>query len=182
MAEYSYDNIIVNPFKEGIESLIGKEVYFHINPYLCLKNANEKSIVNLGTLVEIRKDSVYPFIVKRNSADVLFEFSVIIEKKEEPKPEYRPFKSMEEFVKKYEEVRGAAASGSFEDSLFRCGMWLKTYNVNTEKPVYMHVSRIECEGIQISDRFFITWEDLLLRGSLFLDGTPCGQLKENSNG
>ena len=38
MAEYSYDNIIVNPFKEGIESLIGKEVYFHNNPSLCLNS------------------------------------------------------------------------------------------------------------------------------------------------
>ena len=50
MAEYSYDSIIIDPSKEGIESLIGKEVYFHKNPCLCLDAANENSTVNLGIL------------------------------------------------------------------------------------------------------------------------------------
>ena len=48
---YTYDNIIINPTKEGLESLVGKEVYFHNNPILCLENANEKSTDSLGVLV-----------------------------------------------------------------------------------------------------------------------------------
>ena len=44
---YTYDNVIINPTKEGIESLIGKEVYFHTNPTLCLEKANEGSADNL---------------------------------------------------------------------------------------------------------------------------------------
>ena len=51
MAEYTYDNILINPSKEGIESLIGKEVYFHNNPCLCLDAANENSTVNLGIIL-----------------------------------------------------------------------------------------------------------------------------------
>ena len=42
MNKYSYKNIIIDPTKEGIESLIGKEVYFRNNPSLCLENANGK--------------------------------------------------------------------------------------------------------------------------------------------
>ena len=35
MSEYTYDNVIINPYKEGVESLVGKEVYFYDNPSLC---------------------------------------------------------------------------------------------------------------------------------------------------
>ena len=40
MEEYTYDNVIINPTQEDVESLIGKEVYFQDNPWLCLKCAN----------------------------------------------------------------------------------------------------------------------------------------------
>ena len=180
MDEYTYSSIIIDPAEEGIENLIGKEVYFNDNPCLCLKNANDKSPVMSGILVEICRVSINPFLIKKDD-DTVDAYPCIILKKEKLKPEYTPFKSMEEFVKKYEEVRDIVAFGSFEDSLLRCGLWLKTYDFNTKKPMYAHVSRITCEGIQISDDFFITWEDLLLQGFLFLDDSPCGRLVEGKH-
>ena len=65
MNEYTYDNIVIDPTKEGMESLIGKEVYFHDNPSLCLKNANDKSPVMSGILVEICRVSINPFLIKK---------------------------------------------------------------------------------------------------------------------
>lgn len=84
MAEYTYtyENIIIDPSKECIKNIIGKEVYFNNNPSLCLAGANEKSTVSLGVLVEIHKDSITPFVVERNDTDLAY--SCIIEKKEEP--------------------------------------------------------------------------------------------------
>ena len=175
MDEYTYKDLIINPETSGLEDLIGKEVYSDNTPLGCLRRANKS--YGVGILREIRKDDYRPFYVEYPNG-MMLTFICIIIKKEEPKPEYTPFKSMEEFVKKYEEVRDIVAFGSFEDSLLRCGLWLKTYDFNTKKPMYAHVSRITCEGIQISDDFFITWEDLLLQGFLFLNDTPCGKLVE----
>lgn len=179
MAEYVFEELIINPKKPGLESLIGKEVYCNDVPLACLDHANEHR--RAGILREIREESTdYPFRVETPEGEVL-GFVCIIPKKNEPKPEYAPFESMEEFVKKYEEVRDIVAFGSFEDSLLRCGLWLKTYDFNTKKPMYAHVSRITCEGIQISDDFFITWEDLLSQGFLFLNDSPCGRLVEEKH-
>ena len=182
MSEYTYDNVIINPYKEGVESLVGKEVYFYDNPSLCLKAANEKSTVMTGILVEICKDSIKPFCVEQK--DSIYEYPCIIEKKEEPKPEYVPFESMEEFVKKYEEVRDTVAFGSFEDSLFRCGMWLKDKVMDA----FFMVTELWSYGVAVSGNMKTTeeleneyltinepttWENLL-RDYTFLDGSPCG--------
>ena len=82
MVEYTFKNIIIDPTKEGIESLIGKEVYFHNNPSLCLDYANKKTTDHLGVLVKILKNSPIPFTIKQG--DTVNEYSCIIEKKEEP--------------------------------------------------------------------------------------------------
>ena len=79
MEEYTYDNVIINPTQEDVESLIGKEVYFQDNPWLCLKCANRESASNLGILVEIQKNCIDPFIVKQNG--VFYAHTCIIEKK-----------------------------------------------------------------------------------------------------
>ena len=178
MDEYTFKDLIINPETPGLRSLIGKEVYFSDVPLSCIKGANNNCEV--GILKGICRGIAFPFQIETPEKEVL-NFACIILKKEESKPKYTSFESMEEFIKKYEEVRDIVAFGSFEDSLFRCGLWLKTYDVNTEKPVYSHVSSIMREGIQITDKFFITWEDLLLNGYLFLDGTPCGRLMEEKH-
>lgn len=178
MDEYTFKDLIINPETPGLRSLIGKKVYYCDVPIYCIRYANDD--YKVGILKDIRKGESAPFKVMTPNGFLLC-YSCIILKKEESKPEYTPFKSMEEFVKKYEEARDIVAFGSFEDSLFRCGLWLKTYDGNTGKPMYTHVSRITCEGIQISDNFFITWEDLLLQGFLFLNDTPCGRLVEEKH-
>ena len=183
MAEYSYDSIIIDPSKEGIESLIGKEVYFHNNPCFCLDAANENSTVNLGILEEIDKDSINPFVIKKGSAFLVY--SCIIEKKEEPKPrpKYEPFDNVTEFLDAYRRVERLR----LKDEKFYLsvrGIWIK----DTETDAYCMVTEIWDMGIVIGNKNITigettvfnditSWEELL-EDCTFLDGSPCGKLAE----
>lgn len=186
MDEYTYDNIIIDPTKEGIESLIGKEVYFHNNPSLCLDYANKKSTDHLGVLVKIRKNSLVPFTIKQGHS--VNEYSCIIEKKEEPKPKYVPFNSKEEFIEAYHYHDNAKYSET-EDILMNYGMWLWS----NEDGSYKLVTEIWNAGVVIGDdKMRITNEEghidvfndttswvKLFSEYRFLDGSHCGNEVED---
>ena len=189
MAEYTYENIIIDPNKEGIESLIGKEVYFHNNPSLCLENANEKSTSNLGILVEISKNSIVPFRIEQKCGTCAHTcaHACIIEKKEEPKLKYVPFENAREFINVYSCVE--ATSLKKEDYFLSShGIWLK----KKDKPHLLMVTEIYSFGVVISGDMNTTkkpndeyvtitettlWRELLI-GYTFLDGSPCGKSME----
>ena len=169
---YTYDNIIISPTKEGIESLIGKEVYFETNPFLCLKAANEKLSSNLGILVEVYKDSIGPFRVKGKNGS--YKYPCIIEKKEEPKPEYQPFHNSREFI------------GSFfcldtdKEPLLQLlevsAIWLKCKNDD----IMCQVTEIWNDGVALGiDQRITSWKELL-DDYVFLDERPCGKKTEES--
>ena len=172
MAEYTYDNILINPSKEGIESLIGKEVYFHNNPSLCLENANEKSTSNLGILVEISKNSIVPFRIEQKCGTCAHTcaHACIIEKKEEPK-KYVPFENGQEFFNSYLSVESRLEKEDY--FLSKHGIWLKD---KTSKAYYM-VTKIWDIG---DDSDEISWKELL-EYYTFLDDSPCGKEVEESN-
>lgn len=187
MDKYTYSNLIIDPTKEGIESLIGKEVYCHDNPCLCLKNANKKSTDFLGVLVEIHKYNNVPFCVKQKYG--VYKYTCIIEKKEEPKPKpkYIPFENVTEFLDAY---RSVPSSLPDEVSyLSHNGIWLK----DTEIDAYCMVTEIWDMGIVVGNKNITigettvfnditSWEELL-EYFTFLYGTPCGKLaEENKNG
>lgn len=185
MDEYIFDNVIVNPFKEGIESLIGKEVYFHDNPFLCLKNANDKSPVMSGILVEICRVSINPFLIKKDDG-VVHAYPCIIPKKEpKPNPKYAPFKDAKEFIRAYENAPGCLdEEGSY---LFNHGIWLK--DKRAKVVVYCMVTKVWDSGLVIcAERMrtdgiieldnIISWVELY-EGFTFLDETPCGRLEED---
>ena len=168
MAEYTYDNILINPSKEGIESLIGKKVYFHNNPCLCLDAANENSTVNLGILEEIQKDSINPFVIKKGAA--FLEYSCIIEKKEESKSKYTPFKNGEEFLGAYCYIETEKLN--ILRLLSSHGIWLKDKDIDG---VFYMVTEIWRDGVVLgSDQSTTKWDDLLY-GYTFIDGSPCGK-------
>ena len=179
MSEYTYDNIIIDPHKEGIGSLIGKEVYFEAKPFLCLKAANEKLASNLGILVEVYKDSINPFCVKGKSGS--YKYPCIIEKKEEPKPEFVPFKSADEFIDEYDNANYSINSGTLENRLLSYGgVWLKSKKDNS----LCMVAGVSDNGLVICDKERTTGEpveynvkmswDEILANFVFADGTPCG--------
>ena len=83
MAKYTYDNIIINPTQKDIKSLIGKEVYISDVPRYCLRHANKNEFEYSAVLINIRKDRVYPFLVKRQNINYEEAYSCIIPKKED---------------------------------------------------------------------------------------------------
>ena len=176
MEEYTYDNVIINPTQEDVESLIGKEVYFETNPFLCLKAANEKLSSNLGILVEVYKDSIGPFCVKGKSGS--YKYPCIIEKKEEPKPEYIPFESVEEFLDTYFLNKEKYTTGIL---LKLEGIWLRENKIGA----LCMATEIWDEGLVIGDTKLTisgtdvfndttNWDELFSKYR-FVDGTPCGK-------
>ena len=186
MGEYTYDNVIIDPHKEGVRSLIGKEVYFEAKPFLCLRAANEKLASNLGILVEVYKDSINPFCVKGKSGS--YRYPCIIEKKEEPEPEYIPFESVEEFVERYMEVKKGVKSNSFEDNLLQCGMGLKERGRDYD--VFCMVTELWDYGVVIGEEKMVIRENSVYNNTtswrelydkyVFIDGSPCGKLRETN--
>lgn len=172
MSEYTYKNIIIDPTEEGIESLIGKEVYFHNIPSFCLDDANKKLTGMSGVLVEIRKDDPSPFIIKKD--DFIYSYNCIIEKKEEPKPEYQPFHDSSEFINSYFSLD----TDNKEHLLQLLGVsaiWLRCKN----NDIMCQVTEIWNEGVALGiDQKITSWEELL-DDYVFLDEKPCGRLMEN---
>ena len=179
MSEYTYDNVIIDTHKEGVRSLIGKEVYFEAKPFLCLKAANEKLASNLGILVEVYKDSINPFCVKGKSGS--YKYPCIIEKKEEPGPEFVPFKSADEFIDEYDNANYSISSGTLENKLLNHGgVWLKSKKDNS----LCMVAGVSNSGLVICDKERTTSEPIeynvkmswveILVNFVFADGTPCG--------
>ena len=168
---YTYDNVIINPTREDLKSLIGKEVYFHANPTLCLEKANEGSTDNLGILAEIHSGT-NPFWIKKYGG-VFHSYSCIIEKKEEPKPEYRPFHDSCEFISSF------FCLDTDKEPLLRLlevsAIWLRSKTCD----FLCQVTEIWNDGVILGNNQKTTsWEELL-EDYVFLDERPCGRLAEN---
>ena len=174
MDKYTYSNLIIDPTKEGIESLIGKEVYFHNNPSLCLENANEGSTDNLGILVEIFKNSIVPFRIEQKYGTCAHTcaHACIIPKKEEPKPKpkYEPFEDIAEFIGAYRRVEAIQLTKENFYLSIR-GIWLK----RKDPKAYVMVTELWDDGVVIECQRFTTPWDNLSYGYTFLDGSPCGK-------
>ena len=183
MAEYTYKNVIIDPTSKDAKTCIGKRVYYSTNPTSCLQYANDHAMDCCEVLKGINPDDIYPFVLEDNT----YLCSCIILCLEEPEPEYIPFKSMEEFVERYMEVKKGVRSDSFEDNLLQCGIWIKEKGQDSD--IYCMVTEMWKEGVSVGqeDTFisegsvstdFTSWHDLYL-GFNFLDGSPCGKLREN---
>ena len=172
MDEYTFENLIINPETPGLENLIGKEVYFDDVPIYCIKWANED--YEVGILKDVRKDNPAPFFVETSSGCVL-NYPCIIPKKEEPKPEFVPFKSADEFIDEYDNANHSINSETLENKLLNYGgMWLKGMISGS----YYMVAGICNNGVTLaSDPYITSWGELL-EDYVFLDDSSCGRLAE----
>lgn len=168
MPEYTYKDIIIDPTSEEARNYVGKEVYFSNVPLYCLKDAkyNRKT----GMLIDICKNDDYPFRVKTSKGEII-EFACIIPKKEEPKPEYIPFSNPDEFIDAYISNLDKRMDIGAIHKLDKFGMWIKY------KDDYVLVTYIEQSGINSGTELASDWQDLY-DNYTFLDGTPCGKIKE----
>ena len=170
MAEYTYEDIIMDPEDPRLEGAIGKVCYFNDSPKMILEHANNNSPNNFFSLKEINKNNEYPF------TDGKYEdvWTLIIIKKEEPKPEYVPFESKEEFIEAFHYHDNANYSET-EDILMNYGMWLKDKNSHE---IFL-VTGVFNQSIHICDfDSDESWGELLNKFT-FLDGSPCGKEVED---
>ena len=172
MAEYVFENLIINPEIPGLERLIEKKVYYGTAPLDCLKRANKD--YEVGILKEIRKDCLCPFLVEVPNG-MIFNYVCIIPKKEEPKPKpkYVPFQDGREFFNSYLSVESRLEKEDY--FLSNHGIWLKDKDIDD---VFYIVTEIWKDGVVLgSDQSTTKWDDLLC-GYTFLDSSPCGKPME----
>ena len=162
MAEYTYKDIIIDPTSEEAKNAIGKKCYMYDSPTMLLKMANSDD--DARTLESI-DESDYPF----NDKEFGSEWTCIIVKKEEPKPEYIPFQDGREFFNSYLSVESRLEKEDY--FLSNHGIWLKD---KTSKAYYM-VTKIWDIG---DDSDEISWKELL-EYYTFLDDSPCGKEVED---
>lgn len=92
---------------------------------------------------------------------------------------YIPFESVDEFIEAYDSANYAVIYGTMQNRLLNYGgIWLIN-NVNFTS--YMMVTEVWDDGLTLgTDPEVVLWEELL-HDYTFLDGTPCGKLKEADN-
>ena len=172
MGKYTFENLIINPETPGLESIIGKEVYFSDVPIYCIDRANKN--YNAGILREVRENYAVPFFIETSSGCML-NYACIIPKKEESKPKYVPFENQKEFVRAYQKFRESIKYDTFENNLADYGIWVKNKNGIS----CAMVLEIWDEGVALGgETQSIYWRDLF-EYYTFPDGSPCGKLKES---
>lgn len=165
MAEYTYEDIIMDPEDPRLEGAIGKVCYFNDSPKMILEHANNNSPNNFFNLKEINKNNEYPF------TDGKYEdvWTLIIIKKEEPKPEYIPFQDGREFFNSYLSVESRLEKEDY--FLSNHGIWL----MDCENGDYFLVTEIWGDGVVLGSNQTTTHWDDLLEEFIFLDGSHCGK-------
>ena len=167
MAEYTYNDIIIDPESEEAKNAIGKEVYYTNWPMDLLKFAIEDKDKGILTIA-----SGLGFLVN----DTFWQ--CIIVKKEDPKPKYVPFESAGEFTDAYDCANYSVKNGTVENKLLSYGgVWLK----GKVSGFYYMVAEIRSDGVVLAgDQDVIFWSELL-KDYVFIDGSPCGRLMEEKH-
>ena len=169
MTEYTYEDIIMDPEDPRLEGAIGKECYLSDFPKIVLDVARSNSTVD--RLKRIEKEKACPFVNEEEESN----WAVIIIKKEEPKPEYVPFKNGLEFFNSYLSVESRLEKADY--FLSNHGIWLKAKDA--DDALFM-VTEIWRDGVVLgSDQHTTIWKDLL-DGYAFLDNSPCGRFVKES--
>ena len=161
--EYSYEDVIINPYLADVKAAIGKSCFFGDSPRDTMNVANTLKD-EASTLTGI-KDG---YFVDENGT----KWDCIIINRDKPKPEYVPFRTPSQFLAAYKSHRGDNLGDTPGCQLASLGgVWVKSikggfYAVVTE--VYSNgvVTRPDC-GI-------VTWSELYTI-YVFPDGTPCGR-------
>ena len=177
MAEYTYEDIIMDPEDPRLEGAIGKVCYFSDYPKNALYYARNNSTVD--RLKSINKESACPFVDEHKAS-----WAVAIIKKEEPK-KYVPFETLDEFIESYKKAEERIDCSNIEGYIASCGMWLK----DTDRDVYCSVTEIWNYGVVVGDSNMNTtkdgdeyftfngvteWKKLFMEYT-FMDDTPCGK-------
>lgn len=171
MDKYSYRNVITRVRSEKAKKYVGKTVYYADSPPVCLSYANSDDATHRGILQRVEVGQTFPFVIGNSSAWMF----IIPCEEEEPESKYIPFENAEEFLNAYyhSEIENF---DSVYHSLANHGIWLK---YKCDKTLVVQCMEISDAGVNIGIDSML-WCDLF-EDYTFLDGTPCGRLKERSD-
>ena len=154
---FTVNDIIYAPEHEGVESLVGKKVFFGYRIKELLEEANSNSDSYKGVLKEVTNKG---FLIEGFSS----EWEMII-----PAPENkpRPFKSLEEFSDSYARIYDGI--GISDQLKLRGGYWLECARSDGEFDL---VVKMDISGLSL-DGVFYDWKEIF---SLYRmpDGSVCG--------
>ena len=170
MAEYTYKDVIIDPTSDEAKNCIGKMVYYSDNPNGCLSSANNSNGTHCGILRGIEAGKRCPFVLESS----VHAWTCIIPKKEKPKPEWVPFESAVEFLDAYEDSTYINLGSVGNKLLSHGGIWLKYKATDTR----LVVTEMWDNGLTIGSDTAVTSWNAVLKYYEFLDGTPCGKIKE----
>lgn len=172
MSKYTLKDVIIDPEDPRLEDAIGKEVYYSDYPNACVRYANDNNRLFIDNLASIHAEDDSPFSVKNCFC------TCIIVKKEDPKPEseYVPFKNVSEFIGAYRKVEAIQLKKENFYLSIR-GIWIKYKATDTR----LVVTEMWNNGLTIGSDTAVTSWNAVLKYYEFLDGTPCGKLKEADN-
>ena len=176
MSEYTYKDIIIDPTSEKARNYVGKEVYFSDNINICLYRANNEINSFMGVLQRITEGHCYPFRVN----DGYYQVIIPIKEEQKHEPEYVPFESVDEFLDAYEDSNYSITNGTIENRLLNYGgIWIRSKKSSFMGEATTMIIEICYDGIQLGNSHDskVFW-DKLLEDYEFLDGTPCGKIKE----
>lgn len=180
MAEYTYEDIIMDPNDPRLEGAIGKECYFSDYPKKLLNGAIYNLPEYLDCLTDIREEGVCTFVDKNGTKWAL----IIIKKAEPPKLKYVPFENVTEFLNAYRSV--ANWLGDQDLYLLNHGIWLKAKDADDALFMVTDIwsygvvfscnmkTTEELEGKYLTINEVTTWKELF-RDYCFIDGSPCGK-------
>lgn len=118
MAEYTYNDIIIDPTSEEAKNAVGNKVYYGDTPLHCIKYANENSNIFVGELDIIYEYRYNPFHIKGSG-----DHPCIIVKKEESYEERAKKWIKENGLKKGDYVKVIRKAKDYEDGWD--GRWTK---------------------------------------------------------
>lgn len=182
MNRYTYENVIYNPKSEEANNCLNKVVFFSDSPTACLYYANNKDARHCGILQSIKVGDSFPFVIVNLTDCSTYVTCNIIPLKEED-DEYIPFVSGFEFIREYEDsLRSYNDDGDTRTPDARIGIlggvWLKHEFSDCSGCEYYSVTEIRREGLVIGREKEVTSWDKVLETYQFLDGTPCGKVKD----
>lgn len=154
---YTVNDVIYDPEHEGVESLVGKKVFFGYRIKELLEEANSNSDSYKGVLKEVTNKG---FLIEGFSS----EWEMII-----PAPENkpRPFKSLEEFLDSYTRIYDGM--GIYDQLKLRGGYWLKFAVSDGD---FTLATRMDKSGLSLGGILY-DWKGIF---SLYRmpDGSVCG--------
>ena len=159
-----------NDLKEGDYVKVTRKVNDHEDEWqgLWLDYMDE----SVGKTLKVKDIDTYVYTISLENGFYYPYF--VLEKTEPLKPEYVPFESKEEFIEAFHYHDNANYSET-EDILMNYGMWLKDKNSHE---IFL-VTGVFNQSIHICDfDSDESWGELLNEYT-FLDGSPCGRLKES---